>query len=119
MSGTINAFEMAQSQFDCVARLLKIDPQICEVLRWPAREFLFRIPVRMDDGSLRVFTGFRVQHNDDRGPKKSGIAAARLAMAGAGWSTISSLVWGELLNGLVYVCIGSVSDTCSLPVLRS
>jgi len=73
MSGTINAFEMAQSQFDCVARLLKLDPQICEVLRWPAREFLFRIPVRMDDGSLRVFTGFRVQHNDARGPNKGGI----------------------------------------------
>ncbi|MCJ7723195.1 MAG: Glu/Leu/Phe/Val dehydrogenase [Anaerolineales bacterium] len=73
MSGTINAFEMAQQQFDCVARLLKLDPQICEVLRWPAREFLFRIPVRMDDCSLRVFTGFRVQHNDARGPNKGGI----------------------------------------------
>ncbi|MCJ7723196.1 MAG: hypothetical protein MUP03_03595, partial [Anaerolineales bacterium] len=39
-------------------------------------------------------------------PLTRGIAAARLAMAGAGWSTISSLVWGELLTGLVYVCIG-------------
>ncbi|MEW5830581.1 MAG: Glu/Leu/Phe/Val dehydrogenase [Chloroflexota bacterium] len=73
MSGTINAFEMAQRQFDGVAKLLNLDPQIAEVLRWPMREYSFRIPVRMDDGSLRVFQGFRVQHNDARGPNKGGI----------------------------------------------
>ncbi len=73
MSGTINEFEMAQRQFDHVAKLLSLDPQIAEVLRWPMREFTFRIPVRMDDGSLRVFQGFRVQHNDARGPNKGGI----------------------------------------------
>lgn len=73
MSGSVNEFEMAQRQFDHVAKLLNLDPQIAEVLRWPMREFTFRIPVRMDDGSLRVFTGFRVQHNDARGPNKGGI----------------------------------------------
>jgi hypothetical protein len=69
----INAFEMAQKQFDGVAKLLNLDPQISEVLRWPMREFSFRIPVRMDDGTLRVFQGYRVQHNDARGPNKGGI----------------------------------------------
>jgi len=54
----VNEFEMAQKQFDRVAGLLNLDPQIAEVLRWPLREFTFRIPVRMDDGTLRVFTGF-------------------------------------------------------------
>lgn len=73
MSKTINAFEMAQKQFDNVAELLNLDPEIAEVLRWPAREFSFRIPVRMDDGTLRVFQGFRVQHSDARGPNKGGI----------------------------------------------
>jgi glutamate dehydrogenase len=73
MSGPTNAFEMAQRQFDHVAELLKLDPQVREMLRWPLREFHFRIPVRMDDGSLRVFQGFRVQHNDARGPNKGGI----------------------------------------------
>jgi glutamate dehydrogenase len=73
MTGQINAFEMAQQQFDHVAELLNLDPQISEVLRWPLREFSFRIPVRMDDGSLRVFQGYRVQHNDARGPNKGGI----------------------------------------------
>ena len=73
MAEQINAFEMAQRQFDHVAELLNLDPQIAEVLRWPAREFSFRIPVRMDDGTLRVFQGYRVQHNDARGPNKGGI----------------------------------------------
>ena len=51
----------------------KLDPQVAELLRWPAREFKFTIPVHMDDGSMRVFTGYRVQHNDVRGPNKGGI----------------------------------------------
>jgi glutamate dehydrogenase (NAD(P)+) len=73
MAETTNAFEMAQRQFDHVAELLKLDPQVREILRWPLREFHFRIPVRMDDGSIKVFQGFRVQHNNARGPSKGGI----------------------------------------------
>src|SRR4030042_1295110 len=73
MAEQINAFQMAQRQFDGVAKQLKLDPQVAEILRWPAREFKFTIPVYMDDGSLRVFTGYRVQHSDGRGPNKGGI----------------------------------------------
>jgi glutamate dehydrogenase (NAD(P)+) len=73
MTEQINAFQMAQRQFDGVAKQLNLDPQVSEFLRWPAREFKFTIPVRMDDGTLRVFTGYRVQHNDARGPNKGGI----------------------------------------------
>ncbi|HNT23149.1 MAG TPA: Glu/Leu/Phe/Val dehydrogenase [Anaerolineales bacterium] len=73
MSETINAFQMAQRQFDDVAKKLNLDPQVCEILRWPSREFKFTIPVRMDDGSIRTFTGYRVQHSDARGPSKGGI----------------------------------------------
>lgn len=73
MAAITNAFEMAQSQFDQVADMLRLDPEVREILRWPLREFHFRIPVRMDDGTLRVFEGFRVQHNDARGPHKGGI----------------------------------------------
>jgi glutamate dehydrogenase (NAD(P)+) len=69
----INPFEMAQRQFDEVADQLGLDQGVRAMLRWPLREFHFRIPVRMDDGSLRVFDGFRVQHNDARGPAKGGI----------------------------------------------
>jgi glutamate dehydrogenase (NAD(P)+) len=73
MAEMINAFKMAQSQFDHVAGLLNLDPQVSEILRWPTREFKFMIPVHMDDGSIRVFFGYRVQHNDARGPAKGGI----------------------------------------------
>ncbi len=73
MAGTTNEFEMAQQQFDHVAELLNLDPQVREILRWPMREYHFRIPVRMDDGTIHVFEGFRVQHNDARGPNKGGI----------------------------------------------
>ncbi len=73
MAEQINAFHMAQQQFDHVADMLNLDPQVREMLRWPMREFKFMIPVRMDDGSKRVFFGYRIQHNDARGPAKGGI----------------------------------------------
>jgi glutamate dehydrogenase len=72
----VNALEMAQAQFNAVASRMKLDKPVAELLRWPLREFKFSVPVRMDDGSLRVFTGFRVQHNDARGPNKGGIRFA-------------------------------------------
>ena len=73
MAVSTNAFEMAQRQFDHVAGMLNLDPQISEMLRWPMREYHVRIPVRMDDGTWRMFDGYRVQHNDARGPNKGGI----------------------------------------------
>jgi glutamate dehydrogenase (NAD(P)+) len=64
---------MAQEQFDKVADHLDLDSGARELLRNPMREYHFNIPVRMNDGSVRVFRGFRVQHNDARGPGKGGI----------------------------------------------
>ncbi|MBN1423404.1 Glu/Leu/Phe/Val dehydrogenase [Candidatus Fermentibacteria bacterium] len=71
--GSFNPFEMAQKQFDGVADTLGLDQPTRDLLRWPMREYHFNIPVRMDDGSVRVFRGFRSQHNDARGPCKGGI----------------------------------------------
>lgn len=68
-----NAFAMAQAQFDKVADILGLDEGTRELLRNPLREFHFTIPVKMDDGTTKVFQGFRVQHNDSRGPAKGGI----------------------------------------------
>ncbi len=73
MTITTNAFEMAQSQFDHVAEQLNLEPYICEMLRQPMREFTFQIPIRTNDDTIRVFYGYRVQHNDARGPAKGGI----------------------------------------------
>lgn len=70
---SFNAFAMAQAQFDKVADILDLDAATRELLRNPMREYQFSIPVRMDDGNVKVFRGFRVQHNDARGPGKGGI----------------------------------------------
>lgn len=72
-SKDFNAFAMAQAQFDHAADFLGLDQATRELLRWPAREYHFSIPVRMDDGNVKIFRGFRVQHNDSRGPSKGGI----------------------------------------------
>ncbi|MBA7704358.1 Glutamate dehydrogenase [subsurface metagenome] len=68
-----NLFEMAQAQLDEAASILNMDPGIHAILREPMRELHVSIPVRMDDGQTKVFKGFRVQHNDARGPCKGGI----------------------------------------------
>jgi glutamate dehydrogenase (NAD(P)+) len=73
MAEMTNAFQMAQKQFDGVAELLNLDPDVREILRWPTREFAFQVPVRMESGGIRTFQGFRVQHSDVRGPSKGGI----------------------------------------------
>jgi glutamate dehydrogenase (NAD(P)+) len=72
-NSSYNPFQLAQAQFDKVAALLELDEGVRELLRQPLREYHFTIPVRMDDGTVRVFKGFRVQHNDARGPAKGGI----------------------------------------------
>ena len=73
MSEELNPFKIAQAQFDEAAEFLGLEPAMREVLRWPRREYQFTIPVKMDDGSTKVFHGYRIQHNDARGPAKGGI----------------------------------------------
>ena len=73
MARVFNAFAMAQAQFDAVAEKLGLDQGTREFLRWPRRELHFTVPVKRDNGSVEVFHGFRVQHNDARGPAKGGI----------------------------------------------
>ena len=70
---TLNAWAVAQRQFDLAAEKLGLDPGMRKVLREPRRELTVHFPVHMDDGSVRVFTGYRVQHNLGRGPAKGGI----------------------------------------------
>jgi len=68
-----NPFETAQEQFDRIATLLGLDGPTRDLLRNPIREYHFSIPIRMDRGGIQIFRGFRVQHNDARGPCKGGI----------------------------------------------
>jgi len=73
MSKELNPFKIAQAQLDQSAEILGLDPATHALLREPMREFHVTIPVRMDDGSVKVFKGFRVQYNDARGPTKGGL----------------------------------------------
>jgi len=70
---TYNPFENAQAQFDRVAEILDLDAGTRALLREPQQEIHFTIPVKMDDGSVKVFKAFRVRHNDARGTAKGGI----------------------------------------------
>ncbi|NLB88385.1 MAG: Glu/Leu/Phe/Val dehydrogenase [Syntrophomonadaceae bacterium] len=71
--GTYNPYVNAQAQFDSVADQIGLDEATRELLRQPMREYHFLIPVKMDDGTTQVFKGYRVQHNDARGPAKGGV----------------------------------------------
>jgi len=69
----LNPFAIAKTQIDRVGKRLKLDPDLIELFKTPKRELTVNFPVKMDDGSLRVFTGYRVQFNDALGPFKGGI----------------------------------------------
>jgi glutamate dehydrogenase (NAD(P)+) len=68
-----NPWRTAQHQFDEAAEILKLDPGLRKILREVQREFTCHFPVQMDDKSVRNFTGFRIQHNINRGPAKGGL----------------------------------------------
>jgi len=73
MAESRNPWEIALSQLDRVAKRIGLDEEIHERLRHPRRILIVSFPVRMDDGRMRVFTGYRVHHSLDRGPAKGGI----------------------------------------------
>ena len=69
----LNPYRIAQIQFDIAAEYLKLDPGLRQILRTPKRVLEVSIPTKMDNGQIKVFTGYRVQHNVARGPAKGGI----------------------------------------------
>ena len=73
MTEKFNPFKIAQRQLDAAAEKLGLDDATHELLRWPMRELKVTLPVRMDDGSTKIFHAFRIQYNTARGPAKGGI----------------------------------------------
>jgi glutamate dehydrogenase (NAD(P)+) len=73
MKKELNPFSIAQKQLDDAAEKLGLDRTTHELLRWPMQELKVTIPVRMDDGSTKIFHAFRIQYNTARGPAKGGI----------------------------------------------
>ncbi len=104
VSEQFNPFAMAQAQLDAAAEILNLDPQIHALLREPLREMQVSLPVRMDDGTVKMFKGFRVQYNDARGPTKGGLRfhpdeTIDLVRALAAWMTWKCAVVDVPLGG--------------------
>src|SRR5207253_8008135 len=75
-SAAINPYHMAVQQFEEAADKLNLSEDMREILRQPKRELIVNFPVRLDSGRIKMFTGYRVQHNVNRGPAKGGIRYA-------------------------------------------
>lgn len=104
MAEDFNPFEVAQRQLDEAARYLKLDDATHQLLRWPQRELRVTLPVRMDDGSTKVFHGYRVQYNSSRGPTKGGLRwhpdeTIDTVRALAAWMTWKTAIVGIPLGG--------------------
>jgi glutamate dehydrogenase (NAD(P)+) len=104
MPEELNPFAIAQKQLDQAAEIMGLDPATHELLRWPLRELHVTLPVRMDDGSIKIFHGFRVQYNDARGPTKGGIRyhpeeTIDTVRALAAWMTWKTAVMDVPLGG--------------------
>jgi len=69
----INSLKVAEKQVDRAAARLHLDPGVAEKIKQTRRELTVHLPVKMDDGSIKMFTGYRIQHNTTRGPAKGGI----------------------------------------------
>ena len=104
MTEDLNPFALAQQKLDEAAAILNLDDATHQMLRWPQRELHVTVPVRMDDGSTRIFHGFRVQYNDARGPTKGGIRfhpdeTINTVRALAAWMTWKTAVVDVPLGG--------------------
>ncbi|GAB4321410.1 MAG: Glu/Leu/Phe/Val dehydrogenase [Candidatus Zixiibacteriota bacterium] len=100
----VSTFENAMRQFDEAAALLKLDPGLLEIIKRPRRSITLELPMVMDDGTYRLFTGYRVQHSIIRGPGKGGIryhpnVTLDEVQALAAWMTFKCAVVGIPFGG--------------------
>ena len=96
------AFRLAVAQFDQAAKAMHLDPNLHERLKSPQRSLTVSLPVRMDDGNVRVFTGYRVQHDSARGPSKGGIRYHHDVNLGEVAALAMWMTWKTALAGLPF-----------------
>ncbi|MCP9471004.1 MAG: Glu/Leu/Phe/Val dehydrogenase [Nitrospira sp.] len=97
-----HTFRLAVAQFDEAAEALRLDPNLRERLKLPQRSLVVSLPVRMDDGRVEVFTGYRVQHDSSRGPSKGGIRYHPDVSLGEVAALAMWMTWKCALVGLPY-----------------
>ena len=97
-----HTFRLAVAQFDRAAEAMQLDPNLRERLKLPQRSLIVSLPVRMDDGRVEVFTGYRVQHDSSRGPCKGGIRYHQDVSLGEGSALAMWMTWKCALAGLPY-----------------
>ena len=97
-----HTFRLAVAQFDQAAEAMKLDPNLRERLKLPQRSMVVSLPVRMDDGRVEVFTGYRVQHDSARGPCKGGIRYHPDVSLGEVAALAMWMTWKCALAGLPY-----------------
>ncbi len=97
-----HTFRLAVAQFDRAAELMKLDPNLRQRLKLPDRSLVVSVPVRMDDGRVEVFTGYRVIHDSSRGPSKGGIRYHPEVNLGEVAALAMWMTWKCALAGLPY-----------------
>jgi glutamate dehydrogenase (NAD(P)+) len=95
-------FRLAVAQFDRAAELMDLDQNLRERLKWPERSLVVSVPVRMDDGRVEVFAGYRVIHDSSRGPSKGGIRYHPDVNLGEVAALAMWMTWKCALAGLPY-----------------
>ena len=111
----VDLFDTALSMFDRAAEAMKLDPTVRTILQQPKNEIIVNFPVRMDDGSFRVFKGYRVQHNNILGPYKGGIRYARFVSLN---ELKAMAFWMTMKNSLVGVPFGGAKGGVKLDPLQ-
>ncbi|MCZ6780453.1 MAG: glutamate dehydrogenase, partial [Nitrospirae bacterium] len=97
-----HTFRLAVAQFDRAAEMMNLDPNLRHRLKLPERSLIVSVPVRMDDGTVEVFTGYRVQHDSSRGPSKGGIRYHPGVNLGEVAALAMWMTWKCALVGLPY-----------------
>ncbi len=97
-----DTYRLAVAQFDQAAELMDLDPNLRERLKLPERSLIVSVPIRMDDGSVKVFTGYRVQHDSSRGPSKGGIRYHPSVNLGEVAALAMWMTWKCAVAGLPY-----------------
>ena len=100
--GEYDFFKVVQGYLDAAAKVINLAPHVATILSQPKNEIIVNFPVRMDSGEIRLFKGYRVQHNNILGPFKGGIRYAPMVTLDEVKALATMMTWKGSLMGLPY-----------------